>query len=76
MADTMRAMGAAGDGVEMTEMPTPTPGPGAVRVKVIASAVNAAEEKVISGDFVGRFLHEDLATRARMGRRRYRRRLR
>ena len=57
MTETMRAMGATGDGVEMIEIPKPTPGPGEVRVKVIASAVNAAEEKVISGDFVGRFLH-------------------
>jgi len=56
-AETMRAMGATGDGVEMTELPRPTPGPGEVRVKVIASAVNAGEEKVIAGEFVGRFLH-------------------
>jgi NADPH:quinone reductase-like Zn-dependent oxidoreductase len=28
-----------------------------VRVGVIAASVNAGEEKVISGDFVGRFLH-------------------
>ena len=53
----MRAMGATGDGVEMTEIPKPTPGPGEVRVKVIASAVNPGEEKVMAGDFVGRFLH-------------------
>ena len=57
MAETMRAMAATGDGVEMTEIPKPTPNPGEVRVKVIASAVNAGEEKVIGGDFVGRFLH-------------------
>ena len=57
MIETMRAMGATGDGVEMIELPKPTPGPGEVRIRVIASAVNAGEEKVISGDFVGRFLH-------------------
>ncbi len=57
MAKTMRAMGATGDGVEMIEIPKPTPGQGDVRVKVIAAAVNAAEEKVIGGDFAGRFLH-------------------
>lgn len=57
MADTMRVMGATGDGVEISEIPKPTPRPGNVRVKVIASAVNAGEEKVIGGDFVGRFLH-------------------
>ncbi len=57
MADTMRAMGAAGDTIEVIEIPRPTPGPGEVRVKVIAAAVNAGEEKVIAGDFVGRFLH-------------------
>ncbi len=48
-------MGVTGDGV--TEIPKPTPGSGEVRVKVIASAVNPGEEKVIGGDFVGRFLH-------------------
>ena len=57
MDETMRVMGATSDGVEMTEIPRPTPGRGEVRVKVIASAVNPAEAKVISGDFVGRFLH-------------------
>ena len=53
----MRAMGATGDGVEISEIPKPTPSPGTVRVKVIASAVNAGEAKVIGGNFVGRFLH-------------------
>ncbi len=57
MADTMRAMGVTGDGVEMVELPMPMPSRGEVRVKVIASAVNPGEEKVIDGDFVGRFLH-------------------
>jgi len=57
MVETMRVMGATSDGVEMSEIPQPTPDPGEVRILVIASAVNAAEEKVISGDFVGRFLH-------------------
>ena len=57
MTETMRAMGATGVGVEMAEIPRPTPGRGQVRVKVIASAVNAGEEKVIGGDVVGRFLH-------------------
>ena len=50
-------MAALGDGVEITEIPKPMPGQGEVRVRVIASAVNAGEGKVISGDFVGRFLH-------------------
>jgi len=57
VAETMRAMGATGDGVELAELPIPTPGSGEVRVKVIASAVNAGEAKIIDGDFVGRFLH-------------------
>jgi len=57
MTETMRAMAAIGDGVEMIEIPKPTPDPGEVRVKVITAAVNAGEEKVIGGDFVGRFLH-------------------
>lgn len=55
--ETIRAMAVIGDGVEMIEIPKPTPGPGEVRVKVIAAAVNPAAERVISGDFVGRFLH-------------------
>ena len=53
----MRAMGATGDGVQLSEIPKPKPGPGEVRVKVVASAVNEGEGKVIGGDFVGRFLH-------------------
>ncbi len=57
MAETMRVMGATDHGVEMTEITKPTPGQGEVRVKVLASAVNPGEEKVIGGDFVGRFLH-------------------
>ena len=57
MAETMRAMGATGDGVQLSEIPKPKPGPGEVRVKVVASAVNEGEGKVIGGDFVGRFLH-------------------
>ncbi len=57
MAETMRVMGATGDGEAMTEITTPTLGRGEVRVKAVASAVNTGEEKVITGDFVGRFLH-------------------
>jgi NADPH:quinone reductase-like Zn-dependent oxidoreductase len=53
----MRAMGMTHKGLEIIEIPKPTPGRGEVRVKVIASSVNAAEEKILSGDFVGRFLH-------------------
>jgi NADPH:quinone reductase-like Zn-dependent oxidoreductase len=50
-------MGATRDGVTMAAVRKPTPGPSEVRVKVIASAVNPGEERVINGDFVGRFLH-------------------
>ena len=57
MAETMRAMGATADGVSVVEIPKPAPARGDVRVTVIASAVNAGEEKVIGGDVVGRFLH-------------------
>ena len=57
MIERMRVMGATKDGVEMAEITKPIPGRGEVRVKVIASAVNAGEEKVVNGDFVGRFLH-------------------
>ena len=53
----MRAMGAGPDGVLLAEVPKPEPGAGEVRIRVVASAINPAEEKLISGDFVGRFLH-------------------
>lgn len=57
MSEVMRAMEAAGEGVKMIELPKPPPGRGQVRVKVVASAVNAGEEKVISKALIGRFLH-------------------
>ncbi len=57
MAETMRAMAAVGDAVEVARIPKPTPGKDEVLVRVSASAVNAGEEKVIGGDLVGRFLH-------------------
>ena len=56
--DTMRAMGATAAGVEVFEIPKPEPGRGEVRIRVVASAVNPAEERVIGGDLVGRFLHK------------------
>ena len=57
MIEKMRVMGALQDQVEMSEIPIPLPGRGEVRIKVICSAVNPGEEKVLRGDFVGRFLH-------------------
>ncbi len=42
---------------EPVEIPKAVPGNGEVRVKVMASAVNPAEEKVMGGEFAGRFLH-------------------
>jgi NADPH:quinone reductase-like Zn-dependent oxidoreductase len=57
MTETMRAMEATRDDVALVEVPVPTPGPGEVRVNVASAAVNAAEGKVISGAFAGRFLH-------------------
>jgi NADPH:quinone reductase-like Zn-dependent oxidoreductase len=53
----MRAMVATSGHLEMTEIPLPVPGQNEVRVKVIAAAVNPAEEKVLHGGMVGRFLH-------------------
>jgi NADPH:quinone reductase-like Zn-dependent oxidoreductase len=50
-------MAATRDGVSMVEIPRPDPRPGEVRVRVVASAVNPGEAKVINGEFVGRFLH-------------------
>ena len=48
MNETMRAMEATRNGVNMIEIPKPMPGPGEARVKVIASAVNAGEESISS----------------------------
>ena len=53
----MRAMTTFKGEVSQAEIPKPTAGKGEVRVKVITSAINPAEERVINGDFVGRFLH-------------------
>ena len=50
-------MGATPAGVEQHTLPKPAPKPGEVRVRVHASAINPAEEKVIAGGMVGRFLH-------------------
>jgi NADPH:quinone reductase-like Zn-dependent oxidoreductase len=57
MEEKMRAMVSIGDDVALREVDKPTPKPGEVRVKVIASSINPAEEKVIGGEFTGRFLH-------------------
>ncbi len=57
MIEKMQAMGATGNGIELLEIPKPKPKRGEVRVKVIASAVNAGEEKVINKAIIGRFLH-------------------
>jgi NADPH:quinone reductase-like Zn-dependent oxidoreductase len=53
----MRAMEISGAAAEPTDIPKPVPDKGEVSVKVIASAVNAAEEKIMGGEFAGRFLH-------------------
>lgn len=57
MAESMRVMASTGSGFEIQEIPKPDAGPGEVRIRVVSSALNAGEEKVIRGDFVGRFLH-------------------
>ena len=57
MADMMRAMAVVNKAIKMVEIEKPTPGNGEVSVKVISSSVNPAEEKLINGEFVGRFLH-------------------
>jgi NADPH:quinone reductase-like Zn-dependent oxidoreductase len=57
----MKAIGAASTGdltaVEVVELDDPTPGSGQVRVRVHASALNAADVKVLRGELAGRFLH-------------------
>lgn len=50
-------MAATSGHLEMTEIPLPAPGQNEVRVRVVAAAVNPAEEKVLQGGMVGRFLH-------------------
>lgn len=57
MTDTMRAMAATPGGVELCQIPKPKPRRGEVRVRVVASAVNAAEKELINRSFTGRFLH-------------------
>lgn len=57
MTETMRAMSATPEGVTLVEIPRPEPRPGEVRVAVLHAAVNAAEEKVLAGEFARRFLH-------------------
>ncbi|NNE70908.1 MAG: NAD(P)-dependent alcohol dehydrogenase [Rhodothermales bacterium] len=52
----MRATAAGKDGVEFIELPIPEPEEGEVRVAIKRASVNAGEQKVIDGDFVGRFL--------------------
>jgi NADPH:quinone reductase-like Zn-dependent oxidoreductase len=57
MAETMRAMSATKQGVELVEVPRPTPSVDEVLVRVVSSSVNPGEEKVLEGGIVGRFLH-------------------
>lgn len=58
---TMRAVGwsraGSGEPPQVLALPVPVPGPGEIRVRVVASALNPADLKVSSGDFVGRLLH-------------------
>lgn len=44
-------------GLQLRDLPLPEPGAGELRVRVRASAVNPADEKVLSGSFVGGLLH-------------------
>ena len=57
MSETMMAMSASAQGVELVEVPKPTPGEAEVRIRVVASSVNPGEAKVLEGGLVGRFLH-------------------
>ncbi len=57
----MRAMGipqaGAIDKLGLIEVEPPTLGAGQVTVRVVASAINPADTKVMNGSFTGRFLH-------------------
>jgi len=57
MVEKMRAMESTKDEVKLVMIPKPVPKKGEVRIKVISSAVNPGEEKVLKGGLVGRFLH-------------------
>jgi NADPH:quinone reductase len=45
------------DSLQVGELPIPEPGRSEVRVRVRASALNPADQKVLSGQFVGNILH-------------------
>jgi NADPH:quinone reductase-like Zn-dependent oxidoreductase len=51
MTEMMRVMDAGGQAIKLSTAPKPRPGPNEVLVRVVASAVNPAEEKVFRGDF-------------------------
>jgi NADPH:quinone reductase-like Zn-dependent oxidoreductase len=57
----MRAVGwpraGSNEPPRVLEVDVPKPGPGQLKVKVAWSAINPADLKVSSGEFVGRFLH-------------------
>lgn len=44
-------------GLHLQDLPDPVAGPGRVTVRMRASALNPADEKVLSGSFVGSILH-------------------
>jgi NADPH:quinone reductase-like Zn-dependent oxidoreductase len=43
--------------LEIRELPLPEPGAGEVRVRIRASALNPADQKVLGGEFAGNILH-------------------
>ena len=54
---TMKVMAAKNNTVTLSEAPLPQPGPNDLLIKMVTASVNSAEEKVMGGDFTGRFLH-------------------
>ncbi len=53
----MKVMSMERGGASLAEIPTPEPGPGEIRIRVVASSINPAEEKIAAGELVGKFLH-------------------
>ena len=53
----MKVMSIEKGGCIPAEIPRPEPGSGEVSVRVVASSINPAEEKIAAGEFVGKFLH-------------------
>ncbi|MCP4298509.1 MAG: NAD(P)-dependent alcohol dehydrogenase [Proteobacteria bacterium] len=53
----MKAMSTVNNKIGLVEIPKPQPSADEVLVKIVTASVNAAENKIMNGEFVSRFLH-------------------